>query len=180
MTKCEIIKDLLPLYMDNACSRESRELVEEHLADCRDCSNEQKLMEQNIEIEEGYIKENLDEGKLLEQGKKDIEKKVKKDFLMKATCVDIILNVLIVIFFMGKTWEVNHSAAGMMAVFFEYPYILMFIIFIVWQLVFLINEKRNKETFVSQLISGMSILCKAVIVLIVCVVSVVTLFWGIV
>lgn len=36
--KCEIIKDLLPLYADGICSEASRELVEEHIATCPDCS----------------------------------------------------------------------------------------------------------------------------------------------
>lgn len=35
---CNVIRDLLPLYADQICSEESRELVEEHLAECGDCS----------------------------------------------------------------------------------------------------------------------------------------------
>ena len=35
---CNVIRDLLPLYADQICSDESRELVEEHLAECGDCS----------------------------------------------------------------------------------------------------------------------------------------------
>lgn len=35
---CNVIWDLLPLYADQICSDESRELVEGHLAKCRDCS----------------------------------------------------------------------------------------------------------------------------------------------
>lgn len=34
---CQIIRDLLPLYCDDVCSRESRQAVEEHLAVCPDC-----------------------------------------------------------------------------------------------------------------------------------------------
>lgn len=34
---CNIIKDLLPLYVDECCSGESAELVREHLAQCPDC-----------------------------------------------------------------------------------------------------------------------------------------------
>lgn len=34
---CSVIRDLLPLYVDRICSEESRELVEEHIADCKDC-----------------------------------------------------------------------------------------------------------------------------------------------
>ncbi|MCH5270798.1 MAG: zf-HC2 domain-containing protein [Lachnospiraceae bacterium] len=47
---CNVIHDLLPLYVDQICSDESRELVDEHLTDCRDCST---LLQQirNTEIE---------------------------------------------------------------------------------------------------------------------------------
>ena len=37
---CEIIKDLLPLYIDDACSAESKKSVEEHLQECIDCKIE--------------------------------------------------------------------------------------------------------------------------------------------
>jgi hypothetical protein len=40
MDKCEIIKDLLPLYVDNVCSNSSREMVEEHIETCDDCRAE--------------------------------------------------------------------------------------------------------------------------------------------
>lgn len=35
--KCTIIQDLLPLYIDKACSEDSAELVEAHLHSCPDC-----------------------------------------------------------------------------------------------------------------------------------------------
>ena len=34
---CNIIRDLLPLYHDGACSEESCRAVEEHLKNCEDC-----------------------------------------------------------------------------------------------------------------------------------------------
>ena len=51
-TKCNVIRDLLPLYADQICSEESRELVDGHLAQCGDCS---ALLEQmrSTEIETG-------------------------------------------------------------------------------------------------------------------------------
>ncbi len=36
-SSCKIIEDLLPLYYDNICSVESRQLVEEHLNQCEHC-----------------------------------------------------------------------------------------------------------------------------------------------
>lgn len=40
MNKCNVIKDLLPLYADEICSEDSREMVEEHLSTCGDCKQE--------------------------------------------------------------------------------------------------------------------------------------------
>ena len=35
--ECEVIRDLLPLYADDACSGKSRDLVKEHLQECETC-----------------------------------------------------------------------------------------------------------------------------------------------
>lgn len=34
---CKVIEDLIPLYLDNVCSDESRNIVEEHLQECEKC-----------------------------------------------------------------------------------------------------------------------------------------------
>ncbi len=34
---CKIVEDLLPLYVDNCCSEETRQAVQAHLAGCPDC-----------------------------------------------------------------------------------------------------------------------------------------------
>ncbi len=36
---CNIIYDLLPSYLDNICSEDSRQLVEEHFKECQSCQN---------------------------------------------------------------------------------------------------------------------------------------------
>lgn len=38
-TDCEIIRDLLPLYVDDICSDRSREMVDEHLQECPACED---------------------------------------------------------------------------------------------------------------------------------------------
>lgn len=40
---CNIVKDLIPLYIDGCCSKESERVVEEHLKDCSECK---KLFEE--------------------------------------------------------------------------------------------------------------------------------------
>ncbi|MDD2960169.1 MAG: zf-HC2 domain-containing protein [Lachnospiraceae bacterium] len=37
-TSCELIRDLLPLYYDGICSDTTKRIVEEHLAECKECS----------------------------------------------------------------------------------------------------------------------------------------------
>ena len=36
--ECEIVRDLLPLYVDDVCSESSRDIVETHLKECADCA----------------------------------------------------------------------------------------------------------------------------------------------
>ena len=49
-TDCEIIRDLLPLYVDDICSDKSRKMVDEHLQECPACGDLlQKLRRTEIE-----------------------------------------------------------------------------------------------------------------------------------
>ena len=50
--ECEVIRDLLPLYADDVCSERSRELIEEHLHNCPECSAVlEKLRKNEIETD---------------------------------------------------------------------------------------------------------------------------------
>ena len=42
--ECNIVRDLLPLYIDGAVSEDSRQLLEEHTAICEDCAKERREM----------------------------------------------------------------------------------------------------------------------------------------
>ncbi len=68
---CNVIRDLLPLYADDACSEESRKLVDEHLAECPDCSGMLKRL-RNDEIESGLQMEKQD---VIEYGARQFKKK---------------------------------------------------------------------------------------------------------
>ena len=55
---CGIIKDLLPLYIDEVCDEESKQAVENHLAECDACRKYHEAMKAT----EGYVeKENSDD-----------------------------------------------------------------------------------------------------------------------
>lgn len=36
--ECEIVRDILPLYVDDVCSASSREIIDDHLKTCPDCA----------------------------------------------------------------------------------------------------------------------------------------------
>ena len=71
---CEIIKDLLPLYIDNVCSTESRNAVEEHINNCPICEAElvklQNAPEIKPEIDNDIDKAVKNAGKRIKKGKK--------------------------------------------------------------------------------------------------------------
>ena len=68
MMKCEIIRDLIPLYLDKVCSEDSRKLVEEHLAECSECRKYMKELETELEAVKQKKEEDLDEKRLLQEG----------------------------------------------------------------------------------------------------------------
>jgi len=68
---CDVIRDLLPLYADDACSQESRNLVENHLAECPDCAGMLKRL-RNEEIENDLQEEKMN---VIEYGARSFKKR---------------------------------------------------------------------------------------------------------
>lgn len=52
MNNCEIIKDLLPMYIDGLCSPTSSTLVEQHLSTCKQCKQIHTQMLKEFEVEQ--------------------------------------------------------------------------------------------------------------------------------
>ncbi len=80
---CEIIRDLLPLYVDDVCSTGTKELVEKHLKNCNEC---QKILK-NMEKDEHNI--NSDEKESI----KSFNNKIKRN-KTKAVVISLIIFVI--------------------------------------------------------------------------------------
>lgn len=80
-TSCEVIRDLLPLYHDEACSNESRTLVDEHLGECPDC--QKILVEMDAPVP---ATENTDDRAILEHLAGTVNKR-KKRAVFKRTII---------------------------------------------------------------------------------------------
>lgn len=68
---CNVIQDILPLYLDNAVSEDTAKMVEEHLHTCKECMEYKKKMEADI-----VVTENNEGKKLLRKINVRIRKKI--------------------------------------------------------------------------------------------------------
>ncbi|MCL1702648.1 zf-HC2 domain-containing protein [Lysinibacillus sp. Bpr_S20] len=46
--KCNVIKDLLPSYVDGICSEDTVEIVEDHLRNCKECKTHLTMMQTDL------------------------------------------------------------------------------------------------------------------------------------
>ena len=79
---CEIVQDLLPLYIDDVCSETSREMIREHLSGCPDCTKLLKQMQDS-----GLEKQ-------LEQERTDVIGHQRSYFKRRSALVGLILSVV--------------------------------------------------------------------------------------
>ena len=69
---CNLIRDLLPLYCDRICSKDSEEAVQEHISTCEECKNIYIGMQQSVSIDSArYEKQQID-------SMQKVKKKIKK------------------------------------------------------------------------------------------------------
>lgn len=66
--KCDMIKDLLPLYADKLTSKESNQEIEKHLKECKECRR--CYQEMTGELPEILPKAQVKEGEFLKKAKK--------------------------------------------------------------------------------------------------------------
>ena len=83
--ECDIVKDLLPSYVDNICSEASKEWIEAHLADCEEC----RTMAEALKSTEFSVKQ-------MDFAQVDATKKVKKkqigsSLVISSLCLFVIL-----------------------------------------------------------------------------------------
>ena len=139
---CEVIKDLLPLYYDKVCSKESSSLVEEHLAQCPQCLDE--LQKLKMDLENPSIP---DGGKKV---MKSISERWKRDKRVSFTRGSMLVSALAaMICFIAynvigsKVLPDGRLVEPFALIPIGYIFILMFIISLICNLVFVKKHKVN-------------------------------------
>ena len=79
--ECDIIKDLLPSYVDEICSEASKEWIEEHLKECEECRKTVSMLK-DTEISAKKL-----EQESLEAGRKVIRKNLRRSVFNLGLCI---------------------------------------------------------------------------------------------
>ncbi len=134
--QCELIRDLLPLYVDDACSETSAELVKEHLQDCAAC---RELYEKMRSFTDEHILQAEKEGVILRHEKKEAAKVVK--YLFMALEILFLLLLLSIPLLSDTEDPFFWFAYGAIALY-AFPFYLAFIE--IGHLICRVLEKRKK------------------------------------
>ena len=87
---CDLIRDLLPLYCDRVCSKDSAEAVQEHISSCEECKNIYIGMQQSVSMDRArFEKQQL-------ASMQEVKKKIKKRNTISAS-IGIVAGILFVI-----------------------------------------------------------------------------------
>lgn len=93
--ECNIIKDLLPIYIDNCCSTESKQLVDEHLKECEKCKDSYEHMKVSFinEIEDKSCEPEKHDEIIMKKG----VKKIRRLWIMSLAIVIILVAFALII-----------------------------------------------------------------------------------
>lgn len=133
MMKCEIIRDLMPLYLDDVCSGETKQMVEEHLDECEECRKYIKQMQTELKIEKPEPTDSLEEKKLLQEGAERMKEMGRKSIVDKMIIVDTVLNFLLIItaiVLCKRQIDIEGADAGyyIAAMVFSFGFIIVFFV----------------------------------------------------
>ena len=88
---CEIVQDLLPMYVEGLTSESSNQFVEEHIDSCQECLNYYKTIKEDLPLEEtSYSHAEIEDQELI----KDIKQRIKN-----RTFIVALVGILIGLFF---------------------------------------------------------------------------------
>ncbi len=110
---CNVNQDLLPLYVDDVCSEESKDLVEEHLSECEECQNYYEALKEGIpEAEVKEDKENIFSEEKVRQASASIIKDIKKRISRRQTqtfCMVAAIVFILVFLIRGMNGAYSYS-----------------------------------------------------------------------
>ena len=114
MLDCATIRDLLPLYVDDVVSKESRALISGHLATCESCKEEFIKMQSGMEA----VRVNIDDAEI--GALRDMKNKIYRDNVIIAIISALVVFSVILIIIIGAAMK----NLGSEAVGFNWPLLI--------------------------------------------------------
>ena len=96
--KCGIIKDLIPLYIDDVCSEESRTAVKDHLSECEKCRQYYESVNASDGFTENQNEEDIKMADSLKNVKTKINRKIRNIIICSAAAVLVFAAVFYTLF----------------------------------------------------------------------------------
>jgi hypothetical protein len=147
---CRIIEDLLPLYVDDVCSEESKKLIESHVSTCEECHK--KLEEMKYSIPKYDIQNNIDDGAMLKKLSDTWKAKTKLNVKSSILCIIIYMLAIGTLFItqIGEQayyrFEIKYMIASNIANFLFYMIFGAFITYLACR------QKGSSKTNILELI----------------------------
>ncbi len=88
---CNVIRDLLPLYVDEVCSIESRKMIEEHLKECSECKAYMESMSDDVPKENKIIRVDPENENRKASSLRNIKKKIQRKQIFTAVITALII-----------------------------------------------------------------------------------------
>ncbi len=88
---CNVIRDLLPLYVDEVCSLESRKMIEEHLKECSECKAYMESMSDDVPKENKIIRVDPESESRKASSLRNIKKKFQRRQIFTAVITALII-----------------------------------------------------------------------------------------
>ena len=163
---CNVIKDILPLYIDRVVSEDTQKIVDEHLAECslcRDEMNKLKIQQETVNV--------------LEKSISSIERTVVKKFIHYSSYFDLIFNIGMIpfIYWLYVIWIKKETSLLNIYVFIKkysrisgdlLSFALFFVIFICCDTIHIVLTMKKKQLNIMDSVVVMSIMVKLFLILI--------------
>ena len=105
---CGIAKDLLPLYIDNYCSEDSRQALEEHLKTCENCEKEYTLLRKELHMDSTALNSEAPEAIATTLSQKVRKRKL---WSMVIMTIGVLISVFF-LFYLGKALSLISNQGG--------------------------------------------------------------------
>ena len=173
---CNVIKDILPLYIDGVVSEDTQKIVEEHLEECSLCRDEINKLKKTLVIptNEEIQQETVN---ILEKSISSIERTIVKKIIHYSSYFDLIFNIGMIpfVYWLYVVWIKKETSLLNIYVFVKkygrmsgdlLSFALFFVIFICCDIIHIILTMKKKYLNIKDSVVVMSIMVKLFLILI--------------